>query len=524
MAIKKNWFTNLTLVLFEICIAYALLSGVMDMAGPGAYRFLWYGGIICVFAAALVLVHVASKYTARLNVPLTLARNARKLIIAERIVVAAVMLAGAVIRVWVTAKLPIAPSSDYQTYYQVAGLLSKGALGGSGYSGYIAEFPHVIGYPFILSLLFRITGPSVQAGLYLNLAASLISVFLTYRIARTLCGRLGGIIALLIAAFWPSQILYGAILASEPVFTCMLLVCVWLFIYLYRYPVSLGNREGAIFLCFILGAALALTNAVRPLSEILLVAVILSFIPFTRKFDKNERMLNGRLSRASCQGWFIALMVSLSFFVCGQFISASISHTIAYKLPGAGVSFGYNLMVGVNIDAKGAWNQQDADFFASEFAATNSAEAAHKASVDVALGRIGSDPLGVLNLGMEKFTYLWGNDDYAATWTSLFLSQQGNLTPERQEIIDRFSVWNDCFYMLALFFSAVFGLQQFKRKDTGPAQALVLLFVGTAILHMILESQNRYHYFILPVFAILASMSVAEVYHSHAGPKTDRPS
>lgn len=515
MTVKKNWFARLAVALFEIFAAYALFSGILHMADSEAYRFLWYGGIICGLAAAWAVVNIACGLMARWKPLILQPGQERKAIVVERAIVAFVVAASAVIRIWAIAKFPIAPSSDYQTYYQVAELLSKGSLGSSGYSGYIAQFPHVIGYPFILSLLFRVTGPSLQAGLYLNAAAALLNVILTYRIARTLGGRLSGMIALLAAAFWPSQILYGAILASEPVFTCMLLLAIWLFIYLYRYPVRLGNREGSIFLCVLFGVSIALANAVRPLAVILLVAAILCIIPFKVKFDKNEKMLNGKLSRASCQGWFMALVTALSFLLCGQMISAAISSTIAYQLPGASVSFGYNLMVGVNIEAKGAWNQQDADFFANEFAKTNSAQAAHRASVDVALGRIGSDPVGILDLAMEKFTFVWGDDDYAKSWTTLFLEQQGELTQERQDIIRQFTQWNDWLYLLNVFFSSIFGLQLLKRKNTGPAQALILLFVGTVILHLFFESQNRYHYFILPVFMVLASMGIGEIYRDY---------
>ena len=160
--------------------------------------------------------------------------------------------------------------------------------------------------------------------------------------------------------------------------------------YLNIYPARLENREGSIFLCAILGILIALTNAVRPLSQILLIAIVLCILPSVKRFDENEKMLNGKVLRASCQGWFLAIIVSFSFLVCSQLISGAISNTIAYKLPGSSVSFGYNLMVGVNTESKGAWNEQDADFFANEFALTNSPQAAHQASVNVAVQRIKS--------------------------------------------------------------------------------------------------------------------------------------
>jgi len=293
------------------------------------------------------------------------------------------------------------------------------------------------------------------------------------------------------------------------------LLAIWLFIYLFRYPATIGSIESSMFLCAALGILIALTAAVRPLSEILLVAVILCVLPCTVRFDKNEKLLNGRISRALCQGWFRALAILICFSISNTLLSLAISNAIDYKLPGGSVSFGYNFMVGVNIDAKGAWNQQDADFFANEFATTNSAEAAHRASVGVALGRVRDDPVGVLNLAMEKFTFLWENDDYAASWTTLFLGQQGNLTPERQSIINYFTVWNDAAYLTCIFLSAVLGFRLVRRRFVSPVQCMILVFVGTVLLHMILESQNRYHYFVLPILMILAAMAIADIYQEY---------
>ncbi len=512
MSVKRNWFTSFAIVCCEILLAYALFSIIADMAVGKSYPFIWYGGIILLLAAALIVVQCASRLAARTTLLPLKPEGERKLMLAERIAMGAVLMVSAVLRIWVITQLPIAPSSDFETYYQVAKLLSEGTLSASGYSGYIAEFPHVIGFPFVLSLLFAITGPSVTAGLYLNAAFSLFSVYLTYRIARTLGGRLAGMLALLAAAFWPSQILFGAILSSEPVFTCLLLLSIRLFIYLYNYPVLLENRESAMFLCFTLGVLIALSNAIRPLAIIWLAAVLLCILPFRKSFDKNERMLNGRLSRAACQGWFMSLVICASFLIFSQLISASISGTIAYKLPGAGVSFGYNLMVGVNTESKGTWNQQDADFFAEVFHATNSPEAAHRASIEVAVPRILSNPAGVLNLASEKYTLLWKNDDFAETWTKLFLEQQGGLSPQRQKLISGLTSCNDYFYLLGVFFSAVYGLRLLKQRKPGGAQAMVLLFVGTAILHMLLEHQNRYHYHMLPVFAILGALGISSLF------------
>jgi hypothetical protein len=350
-----------------------------------------------------------------------------------------------------------------------------------------------------------------MAGLYLNAVAGVITAFLVYKIAYALGGRLCGFIALLAAAFWPSQLLYSAIMASEPIFCCFFFFCVWLFIYLYRFPVTIENIEGSMFLCTILGFALALTNAIRPMAAILLIAVILCFVPRTLEFGKNEKWMYSRIQRFACQGWFRALIILLSFMYVGSFLSKAISNAVAFNLPGGLSSSGFNLLIGTNPEAHGAWNQVDADFLASNFAATNSAAFAQKACFDEAISRILQNPVGVLKLLFEKIGYLWANDDYASYWVSLFLTQQNTMTAGRQAIIDAFSAFNSFYYSLFVMFSAVFGLRFFKEKLLTPAHALVLLFVGTAVLHMVLECQNRYHYFLLPVLVILSSLAITGI-------------
>mgnify|MGYP001003509122 CR=1 FL=1 len=135
---KKNWFVRLAVALFEIFAAYALFSGILHMAGLQPYQFLWYGVIFCGLAAAWIVVHIASGFMARWKPAILQPNKERQAIVIERAIVAFVIVASAILRVWVITKLPIAPSSDYQTYYQVADLLSAGNLCSLGYIVYIA--------------------------------------------------------------------------------------------------------------------------------------------------------------------------------------------------------------------------------------------------------------------------------------------------------------------------------------------------------------------------------------------------
>jgi hypothetical protein len=69
--------------------------------------------------------------------------------------------------------------------------------------------------------------------------------------------------------------------------------------------------------------------------------------------------------------------------------------------------------------------------------------------------------------------------------------------------------------LLCVFLSFLAGISLWHRKKVGPEHILVLFFIGTAMLHMILESQNRYHYNILPIFAILAAVGIVDIFHNY---------
>jgi len=514
MNIKKNWFTVFVISIYGICMFYALFSGILNIGVSKDYPYLWYGGF---FAASILLfftVYILSMAASSSNFSSFFSSKKLRNTVTEAVLAAAVISIGAAARIWVIQNIPISPSSDYQTYYQVAEMLSKGTLisDGSGLCDYISEFPHVIGYPFILSILFKITGPSVTAGLYLNLAASVISIFLVYRIARLLCGRAGGLIALMAAALWPSQILYSNMLASEPVFTCMMLFAVFIAMHLFYYPALTGKISTCVIISIALGIMIALSAAVRPMSLILLIAIVLCLLSCRVKFGKVRNEI-GVFRRAVCQGWFRAALILVAYLICSQIISGSIERTIDRTLPSGSVSFGYNLLVGVNIDTNGTWSENDSLLLSNTYTATGSAQAAHKACFDKALTRIYDDPAGILNLTLKKFASLWGNDDYGASWNLLFLSQQKHLTPALKNMINSVALWNNIIYLICLFFSALAGGFLWRRKNGSPAQMLILFFIGTAIVQMVLESQNRYHYNILPVFMILASFGITEIYH-----------
>ncbi len=433
----------------------------------------------------------------------------------EAFVMLSIITAAAILRVWIISNLPMQPQSDFQTYYKVAELLTQGKLisDGAGYCDYISQFPHVMGFPYILSLAFRVFGVSVSTGLYFNLAVSLLSIFFVHRTARLLTGRVGGILAAAIVAFWPSQIIYINQMASEPVFMCLTLICIWIAARLFKAPE--GERAWKLLVFNIaLGILLAIAGGVRPVAIILLIAIIICSVTYKARLSGSDEA--GLIKSCMSRGWIRALVILSGYMACSLLISAATAKAIDRNLPGTTASFGYNLMVGLNIESKGGWNETDSSFLSKKFAETGSAQEAHIACRNVALSRLEKHPVGIANLVFQKYTLLWENDDYGSYWNLLFLKQQDNLTPERNEFMNNITIWNNIYYMICVYLSLLAGIYLWFGRKVGTEHVLVLYFIGIAILHMFLESQSRYHYNILPVFALLASAGAVEIFRHHA--------
>ena len=121
-----------------------------------------------------------------------------------------------------------AQRSDFLWYYQHAVSLSEG----HGYTTAgkpTAYWP--IGYPLFLSLIFRITGPSLKAGLIAQALLSVGIVVLIFLIAlRTTKSTSVATIAGLGYTVLPSSIITNSVMGTEELFTFLLLLSLYIYL------------------------------------------------------------------------------------------------------------------------------------------------------------------------------------------------------------------------------------------------------------------------------------------------------
>ena len=510
MKLRKNAFYYFALVVFMLCMVFAIGCVMRRMGDGQEYPYLLKGEWLLGTMGVVLLLLGGGALGARLRVREKLDAYPKLALIAECLLAAVLLVIGLALRLKVINELPMAPNSDYKTYYEIAELLHRDVLveEGIGYCDYVSMFPHVFGYPAVLSWVFGLFGVSVRTALMFNLVMQMAGCALVWRIGRLAMGRVCGLVSLALSVFLPSAILYSNFVASEPLFTFLLLLGIWLF----ALSLSGKGHEKHPWLCVtelaLLGVALAFASFVRPMAVIFLVAAVICLLPGKKELPALPRNDIPLGWRASDKGWKRCLILGLVYLLTSSLFTMGTGYAVNRELAGSSSSYGYNLLVGLNLESYGGWNQEDADYLYASLDATGSAQEAQLTSRDMALERLKVDPRALLNLFVHKFEVLWGNDDYGASWNILFMDQQGNLTPERESFLYRMMDVSDLYYLWLLAGGGLFGVFMFRRKPD-VLYACTLLFCGTVALHLLVENQNRYHYHALPLLALFSGASVS---------------
>lgn len=146
--------------------------------------------------------------------------------------------------VWVAVLHPT-PQSDFGFYFDAAARMAAG--GGYTMNGQpTAYWP--IGWPGVLSILFRVFGAHLWVGLVLQVLLCTGIALLVFLIAHHISGSvMAGMIGGLAWTFLPDQLAWTSILGSEPLFTLLTLCGLYALLFFdgWRRPVIAGALLGA---------------------------------------------------------------------------------------------------------------------------------------------------------------------------------------------------------------------------------------------------------------------------------------
>ena len=380
--------------------------------------------------------------------------------------------------------VPIEPFSDYQTYWDCAVSLAYGQEIFS--TEYVAMYPHILGYSSFLAPFIRLFGPHVLVGTLLGLLLSCLSAWLIFAICRSVAGLTAAVLAGLLWAFYPGRIMLGSLIFSEPLYTCLVLLFLWLMLRLQKRQGRAGLLQ-AVAWGLGLGLLLAVIQAVRPISAILIIALLLWLLLL-----RGRELKEGKLWRF----WLVFLAaLLLCFQLSGKLWDRHLEQVLGEEPAGLPV---YNLYVGFNMDTLGQWSSEDMDLlFAYRRQAGGSAPAAQKQMLPHVLERLQAEELDLPRLFSAKlFTFL-GNDELGG-YTYRFTRSPG--------FVKICMILCNCYYYLLLPLALLGLLYLWKGRQASAFLLLPLYTLGLTLAHMLIEVSSRYHYSLIPMFIILAAL------------------
>ena len=363
------------------------------------------------------------------------------------------------------AATPTPLQTDWLDYHTVATELA----GGGAYVS--ARSP---GWPYVLSILYRIGGPDPVLGELANLAFALATGILIYVIARRTMGGVAAAGALYLWGIFPGPAMFVVALASEHLYTLLFVACV-----------ALAMRAlGRGWVGWIpVGIALALAQYVRPTGLVIVPAFLI--LPFLTDMPS-------RRAGAS------ALAVLLAFaVVMGPAVAWQHERFGSWTLSTSNFD-GFNLLVGLNVAHGGRYNREDA---ASVGAQPPTREFRDR-SYQLAIERLRRHPGAVITLAVPKFGVMWGDGAYGPQWTLAVAPGADARVKATVELVCQIA------YLIVVILAA--ACLVIRRRTRDPVALLTILCLGgVAASELLLEVQPRYHAAFEPLFCVLAGTTVA---------------
>jgi 4-amino-4-deoxy-L-arabinose transferase-like glycosyltransferase len=333
-----------------------------------------------------------------------------------------------------------------------------------------------IGYPLFLAVIYWMFGHSYFAVELANVILSLGICLFGYLVAKRLTKPVAARLTLVILAFFPSQIFFTNVFASEILFTFLLILIIHL---------SLKTKDGSpIYIPVVLGLLLGCLMLVKAVALLLPMVIIFFFVKSKRK----PRLIFRDT----------VIVVAVAFLTLFPWLLRNKETFGVFTLATSG---GVNLYIGNNPHSSGGWVwHKDHPF--GVFTGPNEVEN-DKLGYRLATEYIAEDPLGFLIRGIKKEFFLFATD-FSAMAKELELVVQSN----RVDKFVVFSILGQVYYFFVLIFS-VGGLILFLRHRSSVEPGFFLLW-GILIywmgIHFVFLGVDRYHFPLVPILSIFASV------------------
>lgn len=388
----------------------------------------------------------------------------------------------------------VEPKVDYHTFWISAVELATGAR--LHLRGYLALFPHILGYSAFLSCFLKLFGVSKLVPVIVNCFLSALTGHFIFTLIKRWFGTASAIFAFFLWIICPSRILYNTMVLSEPYYTC-LLFCFFALVTAFNDT----NQNSSIFRTVLIGLAggvfLALVNTARPIGIIPILAVAIWLI----------LLRTGKSKASENKKWILfVLALVICYKACGyvwQQFERDVLEEEPARLPG------YSICVGFNMESRGNYSQEDMDqLTAFRYYEGGSAVSAQEAMLQIAKQRIAQEKSRIPLLMVYKLKSLLGNDEGGAYYAMEELGQTGYRAA---------AILSNIFYYGICLLAAEGIFHRISYREDSILLVPILYYIGLVLAQLLVEVSGRYHYSLIPVLVCLATAAVNPANKSKTG-------
>ena len=381
------------------------------------------------------------------------------------------------------------PVQDFNSLYTAANQLAQGS---HAYLDnlYFFNWAYQSAFMAYEALVISLFGSSLLPLQLLNGIYLAMTDVLVYLIARKLTGERVAMMAGLLYALYPAPLFLAGVLTNQHLSVFLFYAGVYLLV---------KQRELSPLRALGAGALLALGNAMRPIGVIPLLAAVIWCVLCALRRTRWRTLLHGAL-------------VATSYFAVGAALTGLI--VVSGINPEGLVNNQpmWKFAVGLNEDSNGCWNAADYEAFLSL-----PTQEGHEAMTEAVKERLSVGIPKLAGLAWRKSAVMWAaNEDLY--WGF------GHLDPEEAALSFPVTLsWNRMqlllggldkgVYLLAFTLALVGLLSRLRRSEgCGRTLLLTLLVCGYYAVHLIVEVQVRYRYFLMPCIFVLAALALERLF------------
>jgi 4-amino-4-deoxy-L-arabinose transferase-like glycosyltransferase len=377
----------------------------------------------------------------------------------------------------------VTPTSDADWYYSRATMLAHGLGYLNGHGRPTAFWP--VGWPWLLSLAFRIGGVSVWTVGAVNFCASALTGWLTLDLARRWSGsELAARGALLALAVYPNAILYVPLALTEVGYTALLMSGIWLLVARPGWGTTL-----------LAGLVFGVATLVKAQTLVIVPAILAVMLWRT---GEAWRRLPGIAGRG------VAILLAAALVIAPWTLR---NHRELGAWVTVSTNGGITLLTGNNDSARGGYTPDDPLVQSIEPLKDSDEVAYDAAARRLGVAWIKAHPERFAALAPLKVWHLWGPDG-EGQWAYETGSRAFAAAPHAFLAI---RAANQVLYWLLLiaFVIAPFRIVDRRhRVDWWLVPYAVALF-PTAIA-VVFSGQSRFHYPAMPFLCLIAGWLVAD--------------